>query len=393
MSQSTNNLATYIWSLADLLRGDFKQSQYGRIILPFTLLRRLECVFKAHKADVLAELARVEKLGLPEEAKDKLLLRASGLSFYNTSQMDLASLGASGLIFDLSEKLRAFGIFTWSEVERFCEAFLKQTMSNAAVANICKPAVDRWTSRYKSATEAYKTALEKLDSAKKSGDAVLIANTDQTLKDCKTEKDALELFKKDLATFVRFYEFISQIVDYDDKELEKLSLYARQLGPLLREANIDEGELDLGDVALSHYRLSKMKQQSLHLGSEAAEGLQPGSGLGSGKARDKAEEFLSQIIERLNEVFAGDDLTEADMLSYAQTIKNKVQEDQKVVTQIANNTREQALLGDFPKAVEEAILNSNEAQQKQMMKLLSMQDKFNQFMGTIYDMMQEDAGN
>jgi type I restriction enzyme M protein len=44
MSQSSNNLAAYSWSIADLLRGDFKQSQYGRIILPFTLLRRLECV-------------------------------------------------------------------------------------------------------------------------------------------------------------------------------------------------------------------------------------------------------------------------------------------------------------------------------------------------------------
>jgi type I restriction enzyme R subunit len=114
--------------------------------------------------------------------------------------------------------------------------------------------------------------------------------------------------------------------------------------------------------------------------------------LGSGKARDKQEEFLSQIIERLNEVFAGDGLTEGDMLNYARAIKDKVREDQNVVTQIANNTREQALLGDFPKAVEEAILNSNEAQQKQMMKLLSMSDKFSQFMNTIYDMMQNDVG-
>ncbi|PUB15383.1 type I restriction endonuclease subunit R [Yoonia sediminilitoris] len=309
--------------------------------------------------------------------------------YYQTAE--LIDVSNPDLVFDLSEKLRAFGIFTWSEVERFCEAFLKQTMSNAAVANICKPAVDRWTSRYRSAIEAYKSAIDMFERAKKSGDAVLIANTDDTLKECKTEKDALELFKKDLGTFVRFYEFISQIVDYDDKELEKLSLYARQLGPLLREANIDEDELDLGDVALSHYRLSKIKQQNLRLASDAAEGLQPGSGLGSGKARDKQEEFLSQIIERLNEIFAGDGLTEDDMINYARTIKDKVQENQKVVTQIANNTREQALLGDFPKAVEDAILNSNEAQQKQMLKLLSMSDKFTDFINTIYDMMQNDA--
>jgi type I restriction enzyme R subunit len=310
--------------------------------------------------------------------------------YYQTAE--LVDISNPNLIFDLSEKLRAFGIFTWSEVERFCEAFLKQTLSNAAVANICKPAVERWASRYKSATEAYKTALEMLNRAKKSGDAVLVANTDQTFKDCKKEKDALELFKKDLGTFVRFYEFISQIVDYDDKDLEKLSLYARQLGPLLREANVEEDELDLGDVALSHYRLSKIKEQNLRLAEDGAEGLEPGSGLGSGKARDKQEEFLTQIIERLNEIFAGDGLTEDDMLNYAMTIKDKVQENSNVVMQIAKNTREQALLGDFPKAIEDAILNSNEAQQKQMMKLLSMSDKFSQFMNTVYDMMQNEAG-
>jgi type I restriction enzyme M protein len=84
-------------SLTGSYEQTFRWDQYGRIILPFTLLRRLECVFSEHKADVLAELERVEAMGLPEEAKEKLLLRASKLSFYNTSKMDLASLGASGI--------------------------------------------------------------------------------------------------------------------------------------------------------------------------------------------------------------------------------------------------------------------------------------------------------
>ena len=53
MSQTPNNLAAFIWSLADLLRGDFKQSQYGRVILPFTLLRRLEGVLEDSKETVL----------------------------------------------------------------------------------------------------------------------------------------------------------------------------------------------------------------------------------------------------------------------------------------------------------------------------------------------------
>lgn len=48
-STNFSQIAAFLWSVADLLRGDFKQSQYGRIILPFTLLRRLECVLKQVK--------------------------------------------------------------------------------------------------------------------------------------------------------------------------------------------------------------------------------------------------------------------------------------------------------------------------------------------------------
>jgi type I restriction enzyme M protein len=109
MSTSSNNLAAYSWSLADLLRGDFKQSQYGRIILPFTLLRRLECVLAPTKAKVLAEADKLAKQKLPEEAHEKLLLRATGgLSFCNTSRMDLGTLGEAGIKANLLSYVAAF---------------------------------------------------------------------------------------------------------------------------------------------------------------------------------------------------------------------------------------------------------------------------------------------
>ena len=101
----------------------------------------------------------------------------------------------------------------------------------------------------------------------------------------------------------------------------------------------------------------------------------------------KQEEFLSQIIQRLNELFAGDGLTDDDMVSYAETITAKVRENSRVMTQIANNTREQAMLGDFQKAIEDAILDSNQAHQKQMLKLLSMPDKSGIFANIIYEML------
>lgn len=82
-------LASFIWSVADLLRGDFKQAEYGRVILPFTVLRRLDCVLEPTKAAVLAEKIAKEALGLNPEP---FLLRAAKQGFYNTDALDLAKL-------------------------------------------------------------------------------------------------------------------------------------------------------------------------------------------------------------------------------------------------------------------------------------------------------------
>lgn len=82
-------LSAFIWSVADLLRGDYKQSEYGRVILPFTVLRRLDCVLEATKPAVLAELDEKQRLGLNPEP---FLLRKAGQSFYNTSPLDMKRL-------------------------------------------------------------------------------------------------------------------------------------------------------------------------------------------------------------------------------------------------------------------------------------------------------------
>ena len=83
------SLSAFIWSVADLLRGDYKQSEYGRVILPFTVLRRLDCVLAPTKAAVLAEKTKREAAGLNPEP---FLLRVAGQSFYNTSPLDMKTL-------------------------------------------------------------------------------------------------------------------------------------------------------------------------------------------------------------------------------------------------------------------------------------------------------------
>jgi len=86
---SFSSTAAFIWSVADLLRGDYKQSDYGKVILPFTLLRRLECVLEPTRADVLDEYQARKDLGI---ALDVFLTKKAGQSFYNISRFTLSTL-------------------------------------------------------------------------------------------------------------------------------------------------------------------------------------------------------------------------------------------------------------------------------------------------------------
>lgn len=85
------SISALIWSTADLLRGDYKQSDYGKIILPFTLLRRLECVLEPTREAVLEEYEARKDLGIPLE---QFLIRKSNNTFYNTSKFTLSKLMA-----------------------------------------------------------------------------------------------------------------------------------------------------------------------------------------------------------------------------------------------------------------------------------------------------------
>jgi len=123
-TENHSQTAAFLWSIADLLRGDFKQSQYGRIILPFTLLRRMECVLAPSKDAVLAQ-AR-EHRSKPDAVREKLLLRAAGHDFFNASRLSLETLSDTQTAADLMSYVQAFSkdareIFDHFEFENFVQ--------------------------------------------------------------------------------------------------------------------------------------------------------------------------------------------------------------------------------------------------------------------------------
>lgn len=124
-TENHSQTAAFLWSIADLLRGDFKQSQYGRIILPFTLLRRMECVLESTQEKVLAE-AKAHQTK-PDAVREKLLLRAADQQFYNASPLSLSTLSDTQTADDLMSYVQSFSTDAREIFEHFhFEDFVQQ---------------------------------------------------------------------------------------------------------------------------------------------------------------------------------------------------------------------------------------------------------------------------
>lgn len=105
MPEPVVNHVSFIWNIAESLRGPFKPSEYGSVVLPFTVLRRLDAVLASTKAQVL-ETAAGQADSLPEKIRDLQLRAASGHEFYNTSKFTMAKLTADPA--DLRENLASY---------------------------------------------------------------------------------------------------------------------------------------------------------------------------------------------------------------------------------------------------------------------------------------------
>ncbi|OWK47868.1 Type I restriction enzyme EcoKI M protein [Pseudomonas oleovorans subsp. oleovorans] len=138
-TENHSQTAAFLWSIADLLRGDFKQSQYGRIILPFTLLRRMECVLAPTKDEVIKQTFAQE--GRPDTVREMILLRAAGQQFFNASPLTLGTLSDTQTAADLMSYVQSFSKDAREIFEHFhFEDFVQQL----SAANLLYQVVQRF---------------------------------------------------------------------------------------------------------------------------------------------------------------------------------------------------------------------------------------------------------
>ena len=263
-------------------------------------------------------------------------------TYYNTAE--LSATTDPHLVFNLRAKLDAAGHYDDFEVYRVVQVELNPNAKQSELIHALEPVQDRIIKRYKAAQLALQAAADK-----------------KAAKTAQDELDALVLFKADMGTYLRLYTFLSQIFDYGNSAIEQRALFFKRLLPLLEFGREREG-IDLSKVVLTHHHLKNQgaKAMPLHVGEDIK--IAPITEAGSGSLAEKQTALMTELIQKLNDLF-GADTSDQDQLSYVNsTILGKVAESKKLQVQASNNTREQfASSPDLPKELQNAIMESYDA--------------------------------
>ncbi|EWH03237.1 type I restriction enzyme subunit R domain-containing protein [Halomonas sp. BC04] len=305
------------------------------------------------------------------------------LDFYNDEQeildafapyyqkAELADVSDPQVVIDLQRSLDASGIYHWPEVEGFAKTFFDPKAPASSLSYHCRPAQDRFKYRYQAILEQLQTWKEARRVAEQNGDDKGLKRAEQELKDAGTTRDELDLFRKNLQSFVRTYEFLSQIVTFDDPELEQLCVFARHLYPLLRiDRLLEEEAIDVSELELTHYRLTKREEKRLRLEeAEGDYGLQPVSEVGSGKPFDPEKQRLAEIIDRLNDLY-GAEVSDDDKLHFFRGMAGRLSKDKSLMAQVISHSEDQAMHGLLPSRFTETVMDTMTDNEKMAIPLL-----------------------
>lgn len=245
-------------------------------------------------------------------------------TYHETAELESAT--DPNLIFDIRAKLDAAGHYDDFEVDRVVRVELGPNAKQSELIAAIEPVADRLLKAFNGAKQAYSTAQA--------------TGNEKAMADALDHMSALDLFKGDMAAYLRLYSFLSQIVDYGSTDVEKRAIFYRRLLPLLAFGREREG-VDLTGVRLTHHSLKDQGQRDLLYPAGEAPKLTGVAEAGSGGIHEKEKALLDEIIARVNDLFEGD-LTDDDKLVYVNdVIKGKLLESEELATQARNNTKAQ----------------------------------------------------
>lgn len=270
----------------------------------------------------------------------------------------LEDVSDPNVVHDLQAKLDAAQIYLESEVDGLVKSYVLEAGNNA-LSGWVAPAKSRFNTRYNTA----------------------VAEAD------KASQDELDLFRKDLGSFVRAYDFLSQIVDFADTDLEKRSIYYKHLLPVLR-INDAKVALDLTGVVLAKYALKDKGQAQLQLSGEDAL-LKPPTDVGTGQAKDPVLATWEEIIQQANLPFEGEELDA--VAHFVEGVRRELVKNETLQKQAQNNARSHFNTSpELHGALSTAVINSMESHRNLSIQALGDKTKMQALLKMLSELVYED---
>jgi len=234
------------------------------------------------------------------------------------------------VVVHLTNKLAQAGIYTEDDVRKVATLWMTRKGNNALSAAI-SPAQHDFRRRYA-------RAIEEED---------------------KVTLQALDLFRKDVSTYVRLYDFMSQIVDYGDAYMEMLSIFLRLLEKVIAESAW-AADIDLSDVVLVGVKHNKAIAVDISLvGDGQLKGI---SAAGTGVKKDPKYVALQVVIDKMNDLFGAASFTESQIREFVQGLVQRLLTDPNLIKQTKVNSKKQFVESqDFQAAVTEAVADNQDA--------------------------------
>ena len=270
------------------------------------------------------------------------------------------------VVYEIKEQLDAQGLYEADDLESFKEARFKtirdithaQEPQHKALYAATEGPTRLFNQRLKMLREAIVTWEATFDKAHSQGDEAGMKSADHHRKEHADQIKTLMAFKTGLGRFCRTYAYVAQLIDFGDPELENFAAFAKLLQKRLSGETPEN--VDLKGLVLTGFDIKNKEDKTD--GDDEALVLKPIGPGGGGSAGDNPH-FLHELIDKLNHLF-GDATPLRDQATFVNHIVSIARENDVVMAQVENNTRDQVLKGNLPGAVQQGVVRALTSHQK-----------------------------
>lgn len=291
------------------------------------------------------------------------------------------------VVYDMKNILDDANIYVPEDLEAFKRARGRFVLGNENPEHLHKKlyaATQRPTDVFNSKMKILNEAIEKwdqaIDKATSEADKKAQDYAESKRSEFAKEREGLLRFKTDLGRFVRTYNYIAQLIELGDAELENFAAFAKLLAKRLK--GVSPEQIDLSGLALAGFKLRRQGKVQ----EEAEKYTLKPIEVNETDPSDREKEFIRQIIARMNELF-GDVADDLGQRHFTAQVVNIAKSNARVVEQVEKNTKEQALQGALPEVVRQATVDARKSHNELANSLLKDPQHMAVFFSLVYDIL------